>query len=75
MFSLTTFSYFVPNSTKLKLRHVLVLEVISVILNKTKKQKKLCELFRHETQEIFNAKADSYAAYISFCSLGRPMSI
>jgi predicted Rossmann-fold nucleotide-binding protein len=64
VFSLTTISYFVPNSTKLKLRHVFVLEVIFVILNKTEKQKKLCELFRHEAQEIFNAEADLCAAYI-----------
>lgn len=64
MFSLSTFSCFVPNFTKLKLRHVLVLEVIFVILNKTEKQKKFCELIRHETQELFNAEADSCAVYV-----------
>jgi hypothetical protein len=64
VFSLTAFSYFVPNFTKLKLHHILELEANFFILNKTEKQKKLCELFRHVTQEIFNAEADSCTAYI-----------
>jgi hypothetical protein len=70
VFSLQVFSYhFVPNFTKLKLRHVLILEVFFIVLNKTEKQKKLCELFKHETREMFNAEADSCTAHKVLVSL------